>query len=118
MKKEQFKQIIKEEIKSILKEASIGVGGEIGKGDDSDSRAAYAKERAWDARQKLPASARGKLEVGDVVEYDGKKWMIMFIYPDGDLDLKMQKPYRDEIPNLKIGDPRVYLEKIPQSEIK
>ena len=118
MKHSQLKQIIKEEIKNILKEASIGKGGEIGKGDDSDSRAAYAKERAYDERQKLPASARGKLVVGDVVEYDGKKWMIMFIYPDGDLDLKMQKPYRDEIPNLKVGDPRIYIEKIPQSEIQ
>ena len=102
----------------LLKEASTGMGGEYGKGDDSDSKAAYAKERAYDARQKLPVSSRGELEAGDVVEYDGKKWMIMFIYPDGDLDLKMQKPYRDEFPNLKIGDPRIYAEKVSRSEVK
>lgn len=58
------------------------------------------------------------MEAGDVVEYDGKKWMIMFIYPDGDLDLKMQKSYRDEFPNLKIGDPRIYAEKVSRSEVK
>ena len=58
------------------------------------------------------------MEAGDIVEYDGKKWMIMFIYPDGDLDLKMQKPYRDEFPNLKIGDPRIYAEKVSRSEVK
>lgn len=118
MNKNHLKQLIREEIQNLIKEASLGLGGEYGKGDDREDNAAYAKERAWDERQKLPSRLREPLEAGDVVEYDGKKWMIMFIYPDGDLDLKMERPYRDEIPNLKIGDPRLYAEKVSRSEIK
>jgi hypothetical protein len=111
MNHSQLKQLIKEEIQSILSEWGGGI-------PDPRDAERYAKERAWDERQKLPAASRGQLEAGDVVEYDGKKWMITFIYPDGDLDLKMQKPFRDEIPNLKIGDPRAYAEKVSRSEIK
>jgi hypothetical protein len=85
--------------------------------DPNDVRK-YSKEREWEERQKTPTSSRGKLMAGDIIKYDGKKWMILFIHPDGNLDLKMQKPYRDEIPNLKIGDPRIYIEYIPQSKIK
>ena len=87
MKHPQLKQLIKEEIQSILSEWGGGI-------PDPRDAERYAKERAWDERQKLPAASRGQLEAGDVVEYDGKKWMITFIYPDGDLDLKMQKPFR------------------------
>ena len=77
-----------------------------------------AKNAEYDERNKLPVSLRGTLEAGDMVEYDGKKWMVMFIYPDGDLDLKMTQPYRDEMGITKIGDPRAYIEKISRSEIR
>ena len=77
-----------------------------------------AKNAEYDERNKLPVSLRGTLEAGDMVEYDGKKWMVMFIYPDGDLDLKMTQSYRDEMGITKIGDPRAYIEKISRSEIR
>ena len=77
-----------------------------------------AKNAEYDERNKLPVSLRGTLEAGDTVEYDGKKWMIMFIYPDGDLDLKMIQSFRDKMGITKIGDPRSYAEKVPRSEIK
>ena len=77
-----------------------------------------AKNAEYDERNKLPVSLRGTLEAGDTVEYDGKKWMIMFIYPDGDLDLKMMQSFRDKMGITKIGDPRSYAEKVPRSEIK
>ena len=77
-----------------------------------------AKNAEYNERNKLPVSLRGTLEAGDMVEYDGKKWMVMFIYPDGDLDLKMTQPYRDEMGITKIGDPRAYIEKISRSEIR
>ena len=77
-----------------------------------------AKNAEYNERNKLPVSLRGTLEAGDMVEYDGKKWMVMFIYPDGDLDLKMTQSYRDEMGITKIGDPRAYIEKISRSEIR
>jgi len=111
MKHSQLKQLIKEEIQSILSEWGGGI-------PDPRDAERYAKERAWDERQKLPVASRGQLEAGDVVEYDGKKWMIMYIYDDGDVDLKMQQPFRDEMGITKIGDPRAYAEKVSRSEIK
>jgi hypothetical protein len=72
----------------------------------------------WERRNKLPVSFRETLEAGDIVDYDGKKWMIMYIYDDGDVDLKMQQPFRDEMGITKVGDPRAYAEKVPRSEIK
>ena len=77
-----------------------------------------AKNAEREERNRLPVSSRGTLEAGDTVEYDGKKWMIMFIYPDGDLDLKMIQSFRDKMGITKIGDPRSYAEKVPRSEIK
>jgi hypothetical protein len=77
-----------------------------------------AKNAEYNERNKLPVSLRGTLEAGDMVEYDGKKWMVMFIYPDGDLDLKMTQSYRDEMGITKIRDPRAYIEKISRSEIR
>ena len=77
-----------------------------------------AKNAEYDERNRLPFTSRETLEAGYVVEYDGKKWMVMFIYDDGDVDLKMQKSYSDKIPNVKIGDPRVYAEKVPRSELR
>ena len=39
-------------------------------------------------------------------------------YDDGDVDLKMQQPFRDEMGITKVGDPRAYAEKVPRSEIR
>jgi hypothetical protein len=55
-----------------------------------------AKNAEYDERNRLPLTSRE-------IPYDGKKWMVMFIYDDGDVDLKMQKAYSDKIPNVKIG---------------
>jgi hypothetical protein len=77
-----------------------------------------AKNAEWEERNKLPFSSRKTVEAGDIVEYDGKKWMIMYIYDDGDVDLKLTQPFRDEMGITKIGDPRAYAEKVPRSEIR
>jgi hypothetical protein len=77
-----------------------------------------AKNAEREERNRLPVSSREKIEAGDAVEYDGKKWMIMYVYDDGDVDLKMMQSFRDEMGITKIGDPRSYAEKVPRSEIK
>ena len=106
MKKDHLRQLIREELQSVLKEWGGGIIDP--RGDEESSKA-----REWERRQKN----RGVLMSGDIVEYDGKKWMIMYIYDDGDIDLKMQQPFRDEMGITKIGDPRAYAEKVSRSEI-
>jgi hypothetical protein len=118
MKKNELRQIIIEELQSVLKEW----GGGMPEDPNSYFGKMNAKRRdqnaEWERRNKLPVSFRETLEAGDIVDYDGKKWMIMYIYDDGDVDLKMQQPFRDKMGITKVGDPRAYAEKVPRSEIK
>ena len=97
-------------------------GGGIPENPDSYFGKMNAKRRAknaeWEERNSQPITSRDKIIAGDIVEYDGKKWMIMYIYEDGDLDLKMLQSYKDEMGITKVGDPRGYAEKVPRSEVK
>jgi hypothetical protein len=118
MEKNHLRQLIKEEIQSILKEWGGGMPDNPNSYFGKIDAKRKAKNAEWEERNKLPFSSRKTVEAGDIVEYDGKKWMIMYIYDDGDVDLKLTQPFRDEMGITKIGDPRAYAEKVPRSEIR
>ena len=112
MKKDQLKQIIREELQSVLKEWGGGLPEDPNSYFGKINAKRQAQNTEWERRNKLPISFRGGLEAGDLVDYDGKKWMVMHV------DLKMQQPFRDEMGITKVGDPRAYAEKVPRSEIR
>jgi len=67
MKHSQLKQLIKEEIQSILKEWGGGLPDDPNSHFGKMNAKRQAQNAEWERRNKLPVSSRKTLEAGDIV---------------------------------------------------
>ena len=111
MKKSELRNLIREEIRSVIKEWG---GGMISQQDIDAAEKASQMDSRWKARQKKSFMSRGGVEIGDIVGYKGKQYVIMTINDDDTVNISITN---DPRPTRKVPDSEYYIPEVPLSEL-